>query len=82
MGSRWVYDVKKDGKGNWICDKARLIGKGFTQQLGVDYHKTWVVVAQLKSIRITAVIATSCNLYLWQINFEAAYLNSTTKEEI
>src|SRR6202522_1277904 len=36
MDSMWVYDIKWDGEGNRIKDKARLVGKGYTQQLGVD----------------------------------------------
>ena len=33
MGSRWVYDIKWDGEGNRIKDKAQLVGKGYMQQL-------------------------------------------------
>lgn len=82
MASKWVYDVKKDGGGSWLRDKARLVGKGFTQVHGIDYEETWAAVARLESIRITAAIAAKQNLHLWQIDFEAAYLNSETKEEI
>jgi hypothetical protein len=82
MASKWVYDVKKDGEGNWLRDKARLVGKGFTQIHGHDYEETWAAVARLESIRMTAAIAAQRNLHLWQVDFEAAYLNSETKEEI
>ena len=44
MDSMWVYDIKWDGEGNRIKDKARLIGKGYTQQLGIDYNETWAGV--------------------------------------
>ena len=44
MDSMWVYDIKWDGEGNWIKDKARLVGKGYTQQLGIDYNETWAGV--------------------------------------
>jgi hypothetical protein len=27
----WIYDIKWDGEGNRIKDKARLVGKGYTQ---------------------------------------------------
>ncbi|KAF7372247.1 Gag-Pol polyprotein [Mycena venus] len=82
MRSMWVYNVKTDGMGDWLRDKARLVGKGFTQVYGIDYQETWAAVARLESIRMTAAIAAKQNLHLWQIDFEAAYLNSETKEEI
>ena len=40
MDSIWVYDIKWDGERNRIKDKAQLVGKGYTQQLRIDYNKT------------------------------------------
>lgn len=82
MDSMWVYDIKWDGEGNRIKDKAQLVGKGYTQQLGIDYNKTWVAVTQLELVRMTAAVAAKYNLKLWQIDFIGAYLNSLTKEDI
>ena len=82
MGSMWIYDIKWDGEGNRIKDKARLVGKGYTQQLGVDYNETWAGVTRLESIWMTAAIAAKFNLKLWRIDFVGAYLNSLTKEDI
>jgi hypothetical protein len=82
MDLMWVYDIKWDGEGNWIKDKARLVGKGYTQQLGIDYNKTWAGVTRLESVRMTAAIAAKLDLKLWRINFVRAYLNSLTKEDI
>jgi len=82
MDSMWVYDIKWDGEGNRIKDKARLVGKGYTQQLGVDYNETWAGVTRLESVRITAAIAAKLDLKLWRIDFVGAYLNSLTKEDI
>ena len=31
MDLMWVYDIKWNGEGNRIKDKARLVGKGYTQ---------------------------------------------------
>ena len=82
MDSMWVYDIKWDGEGNRIKDKARLVGKGYTQQLGVDYNEMWAAVTHLESVRMTAAIAAKHDLKLWRIDFVGAYLNSLTKEDI
>jgi transposase InsO family protein len=82
MDSMWIYDIKWDGEGNRIKDKARLVGKGYTQQLGVDYNETWAGVTRLESVRMTAAIAAKYDLKLWRIDFVGAYLNSLTKEDI
>jgi hypothetical protein len=82
MGSMWVYNIKWDGEGNRIKDKARLVGKGYMQQLGVDYNKTWAGVTRLESVRMTAAMSARFNLKLWRIDFIGAYLNSLTKEDI
>ena len=82
MDSMWVYDIKWDGEGNRIKDKARLVGKGYTQQLGIDYNETWAGVTRLESVRMTAAIAARYDLRLWRIDFIGAYLNSLTKEDI
>ena len=82
MGSMWIYDIKWDGEGRRIKDKARLVGKGYTQQLGVDYNETWAGVTRLESVRMTAAIAAKLDLRLWRIDFVGAYLNSLTKEDI
>ena len=82
MDSMWIYDIKWDGEGNRIKDKARLVGKGYTQQLGVDYNEMWAGVTRLESVRMTAAIAAKYDLKLWRIDFVGAYLNSLTKEDI
>ena len=82
MDSMWVFDIKWNGEENRIKDKARLVGKGYTQQLGVDYNETWVGVTRLESVWMTATITAKFDLKLWHIDFVGAYLNSLTKEDI
>jgi hypothetical protein len=65
MDSMWIYDIKWDGEGNRIKDKARLVGKGYTQQLGIDYNETWAAVTRLESVRMTAAVAAKYDLKLW-----------------
>jgi Reverse transcriptase (RNA-dependent DNA polymerase) len=82
MELMWIFDIKWDGEENQIKDKDRLVGKWYTQQLGIDYNETWAGVTRLESVQMTAAIAAKLDLKLWQIDFVRAYLNSLTKEDI
>lgn len=82
MESMWIYDIKWDGQGNRIKDKARLVGKGYTQRFGIDYNETWAAVARLESIRMTAALAAKLDYKIWMLDYVGAYLNSITKEDI
>jgi hypothetical protein len=84
MDSMWVYDIKWDREGNWIKDKGRLVGKKYTQELGINYNETWAGMTRLESVWMTAAIAAKHDLILWQIDFVGggAYLNSLTKKDI
>ena len=63
MDSMWVFDIKWDGEGNRIRDKARLVGKGYTQQLGVDYNETWAGVTRLESVTFFPITILLLHLF-------------------
>ena len=50
MDLMWVYNIKWDGEGNWIKEKARVVRKGYTQQLGMDYNEMWAGVTHLELV--------------------------------
>ena len=41
VGSQWVYKIKCLVDGNIELYKAYLVAKGFNQQEGIDYFKTF-----------------------------------------
>lgn len=77
-----IYALKwrEDGK----LDKRKIytITKDFTQVLNKDYNKTYVSVMRLELIQLVCVIVEAQGLYLWQISFILAFLNSDNEFEV
>ena len=53
-----------------------MVTKGFTQKLGIDFDKTFALVAKIESIRLLCVLATSLDWEIHVIDINSAFLNS------
>ena len=51
VGSRWIYKIKYVVDDNIEKFKARFVAKGYTQKEGIDYEKTFTLLAHYTSIR-------------------------------
>src|SRR6185503_9041867 len=56
--------------------------KGFRQVQGVDYDKTFSLVAMLKSIRIILAIAAYFDYEIWQMNVKTTFLNGNLTGDV
>ncbi|KAL0305310.1 UNVERIFIED_CONTAM: Retrovirus-related Pol polyprotein from transposon TNT 1-94 [Sesamum angustifolium] len=74
VGCKWVYKHKIGAEREVKTFKARLVEKGYTQQLGVDFEETFSPVAMAKSIRIMLAIAAWYNYEIWQMDVKTAFL--------
>lgn len=52
IGTRWVFGIKRDERGNVIKNKARLVAQGYRQEEGVDYDEVFAPVAKIEAIRL------------------------------
>ncbi len=57
IGCRWTYRLKRDGEGNIVKYKARLVAKRYSQIPGVDFFKAFTPVVQLDTFRLLLAIA-------------------------
>lgn len=82
VGTKWVFDVKRDSTGRVVRFKARLVAKGFTQREGVDYNKTFSPVLQTSLLRTMLALAANNNWEIDQIDIKTAFLYGEIDKEI
>jgi hypothetical protein len=82
IGTKWVFGNKQDEFGVVTKNKARLVGKGYTQVEGLDFGETYAPVARLESIRILLAYATHHDFKLHQMDVKSAFLNGPLQEEV
>ena len=81
VSCKWVFKVKKNAAGEVDKYKARLVARGFTQQLGVDYDETYAPVARLASIRLILAIAARQDWDVDVFDFHSAFLNGKLDDD-
>jgi hypothetical protein len=51
-GCKWVYALKYKADSSLEQYKTRLVAKGYTQTFGLNYQKTFALVAKMNTIQI------------------------------
>ena len=82
IGCKCVFKTKKGSLGNNERHKARLIAKGFTQRVGIDYMETFSLVSKKDSLRIIMALVAHFYFDLHQIDVKTTFLNGNLEEEV
>nr|GEU80617.1 reverse transcriptase domain-containing protein [Tanacetum cinerariifolium] len=78
---KWIYKVKLDELGGILKNKARLVARGYRQEEGIDFEKSFTPVARLEAIRIFLAYAAHKNMVIYQMDVKTAFLNGNLQEE-
>ena len=57
LPSKWIFTLKRNGDGEVIKYKARIVAGGHRQRAGIDYKETFAPVAKFGSLRILLTLA-------------------------
>ncbi|KAI3746879.1 hypothetical protein L6452_09321 [Arctium lappa] len=82
IGTKWVFQNKKDDDGIVIINKARLVDNGYRQEEGIDYDETFAPVACIEAIRMFLTYAAHKNFTVYQMDVKTTFLNGILKEEV
>lgn len=83
VGCRWVYNVKRNHKGEAVRYKARLVAKGFNQYKGINYDEIFSPVINFSIIRLFfTILICFCHWTHEQLDIKNAYLYANLDETI
>ena len=80
--SMWIFAHKEKSDGSFERYKARLVGDGKTQQVGIDCGETFSPVVKPATIRTVLSLALSKGWALHQLDVKNAFLHGELKETV
>ena len=82
IGCKWVFKTKNDSLDNIKRQKTRLVAKGFTQRVGIDYKETFSLVSKKDSLQIITALVAHFDFDLHQMDVKPTFLNGNLEEEV
>lgn len=73
MKCQWVYRTKFTYNNDVECHKARLVGKGFSEQEGIAYTDTFYPVANMNFVRLILSLVAHFGWKINQIDFKSTF---------
>jgi hypothetical protein len=82
IGLKWIWKNKLDAEGTVVRNKSRLVAKGYFQEEGIDFEKSFAPVARLEAVQIFLAYAAHQNMVVYQMDVKTAFLNGQLREVV
>ena len=82
VDTKFVHKIKRHRDGTLDKCKARLVGRGFSQRAGVDFHETFAPVMSSTSFRHILSLASQRRLRTKEFDVSGAFLTATMHERV
>lgn len=82
LSNRWVFKIKRNGKGEIEKYKARLVARGHTQKAGIDYEEIFAPVSRNEIIRTLLAVAVEEEMHVHHMDVISAYVQGNLHDEI
>nr|GEZ44077.1 copia protein [Tanacetum cinerariifolium] len=79
---KWLFKNKHDEENKVIHNKTRLVVRGYRQEEGIDFKKSFAPVARMEAIRIFLAYAAHKGFTVYQIDVKTAFLHGSLKEDM
>ena len=80
--AKWVFAWKTDSDGYITKAEVRLVARGFGQQLGVDYFKTFAPTPIVPSIKVALAIAVQNEWPLYHFDVKQAFVQAKLDTDV
>ncbi|CAI7881115.1 unnamed protein product [Closterium sp. NIES-53] len=81
VSGMWIFRVKRP-PGSPPVFKARYVARGFRQQQGVDFFRTFSPTPKMTTLRVLLHVAAQRDYELHSLDFSTAFLQGSLHEEI
>ena len=79
---KWIFKNKVDKEGNVVCNKAKLLVKGYCWKEGISYGETIDPLARFEVVRFFLAYEACKGFDVDQMDVKCAFLNDVLEETV
>nr|GEV03250.1 retrovirus-related Pol polyprotein from transposon TNT 1-94 [Tanacetum cinerariifolium] len=79
---KWLRKNKLDEEQTVIKNKSRLVVRGYRQEEGIDYKKSFAPVSRMEATRIFLAYVVHTWFMVYQMDVKTTFLHGSLKEEV